>query len=248
MTLHQGKYFGALGPEIKKNVWGYQFLVEYIATNDEGIIDGMFDRLNRNVAKLSPQELRHAKFDGAFIKACEELSEVAANELPPNFPRIAAQSKRQMKDVEVVSLLLLLIEEGPRGYSQADLDKAFSDRDDEWEARVSVEAKFREIVNYLRDVTRIPGSDVILNSRLRNQTDFYSLVGAMDALRDGQTLPPPNVTVQRLTEFAEKIEDEAHRAAEPRLKDYYEAARSASNDRTPRETRIRILTDIIRGN
>jgi hypothetical protein len=47
-------------------------------------------------------------------------------QLPENFPRFDSQSRKQMKDVELVASLLLLIEEGVSGYSQDDLDKAFS--------------------------------------------------------------------------------------------------------------------------
>jgi len=34
-----------------------------------------FDRINRNVKKLTPQELRHARFNGLFINTAEDLTE-----------------------------------------------------------------------------------------------------------------------------------------------------------------------------
>jgi uncharacterized protein with ParB-like and HNH nuclease domain len=34
-------YFSSLSDEQKKSVWGYQFLVEYVPTDDESIIDGI---------------------------------------------------------------------------------------------------------------------------------------------------------------------------------------------------------------
>jgi hypothetical protein len=240
-----GEYFSGLDPELKKAVWGYQFLVEYVPSDNTAIIDAIFDRLNRNVAKLSAQELRHARFDGVFINACEQQAEALATELPPTFPRIAPQSRRQMKDVEMVSLILLLLEEGPKGYSQADLDKAFSDRDDEWEARHIVEAQFRAVIAYLNEIAALPGSEEAISSRLRNQADFYSLFGAIADLLKERKLPPPKTALKRLATFIKKVDNVELRELDPRLAEYYEAARSASNDKGPRETRIKTIKDVL---
>ena len=134
--------------DAKRSFWSYQFLVEYLPTSAESVINDIFDRINRNVAKLTPQELRHARFSGEFIQACEELAEWLALELP-DFPRIVAQSKRQMKDVQLVADILLMIEQGPRGYSQDEFDEAFGARDEEWHSRTSVETEFRHAILYL---------------------------------------------------------------------------------------------------
>lgn len=243
----RGTYFIALSPEEKKSCWAYQFLVEYIPTSDERTIDAIFDRLNRNVAKLSPQELRHARLDGRFMTSAEDLSSWMTSVLPQNFPRIAAQSRRQMKDVELTALLLLSLEEGPRGYSQSDLDKAFSDRDTEWDDKENVEARFRETVQYINALLRTPRGDEIAGSRLRNQADFYSFFGAVSALQRHGALPKPDVSVERLIAFVEAVEDENLRNADEGLASYYDAARSASNDRGPRELRINFIKKILAG-
>jgi hypothetical protein len=116
------RYFRDLPDEVKRDFWGYPFSVEYVPTEDEAIIDNIFDRINRNTAKLTAQELRHAKYSGEFISCAEELSTWMTKELGESFPRIAVSSRRQMKDVELVAHLLLLLESGPKGYSTTDLD------------------------------------------------------------------------------------------------------------------------------
>jgi hypothetical protein len=239
ITALQGQYFSKLTAEVKKNVWGYQFLVEYIPTDEEEIINGIFDRINRNVAKLSPQELRHAKFAGNFISTAESLSDWMVETLPPHFPRIAAQSRRQMKDVELVALLLLLLEGGPQGYSQAELDQAFGSRDDDWERRNEIEDRFRRTIELIRAITVVePDGPALVPSRLRNQADFYSLFGAIASLDQQGQLPEPYEVAARLRGFVERVESEDERNADADLKTYYEAARSASSDKGPRETRI----------
>ena len=89
-----GTYFSALSPETRKDFWGYPFLVEYVPSNDEGIISGIFDRINRNVAKLTAQELRHAKLDGLFIKTAENLAEWVAETLPRSLSGIGSLEAR----------------------------------------------------------------------------------------------------------------------------------------------------------
>lgn len=241
-----GKYFGSLDDETKKLLWGYQFLVEYVPTDDEKVINAIFDRINRNVVKLTPQELRHAKLDGDFIKSAEDLAEWMAESLPKNFPRFADQSRKQMKDVEFVALLLLLIEEGPKSYSQDDLDKAFTDRDASWEQRIAVENTFREAIGAIKAI--VESSDAakeLAGSRLRNQADFYSLVGAAALLKREGRLAPSVVAAERLARFIAVVDAEEIPGDEVELRAYFEAARSASNDKGPRETRIAYMVKLL---
>ena len=241
-----GTYFSALSPETKKDFWGYPFLVEYVSSSDQELINGIFDRINRNVAKLTAQELRHAKLDGLFIKTAENLADWIAETLPRNFPRFAQQSRQQMKDVEFVGLLLLLLEEGPKGYSQDTLDQAFTDRDADWEDRQHIETAFRRAIGTITEILAHPANEGVLDtSRLRNQADFYSLFGAIAANQQADSLVDSAQAAQRLLQFIQDVEYETGRGTDPTLQEYYEAARSASNDRGPRETRIRIVSAIL---
>ncbi len=54
----RGKYFKDLDTEAKQNFWKYQFAIEYVPSSDEKLIGNIFDRINRNVIKLTFQELR----------------------------------------------------------------------------------------------------------------------------------------------------------------------------------------------
>lgn len=245
-TQSRGKYFASLDDHMKKALWGYQFLVEYIPTDDEKVINAIFDRINRNVAKLTQQELRHARLDGEFIRSAESLAAWTSEVLPKNFPRFAHQSRQQMKDVEFVALLLLLIEEGAKGYSQEDLDEAFTARDEAWDKSVEVENKYRETIAFIRSI--VESSDQakeLLTTRLRNQADFYSLFGALKDLAEKGKQCASAEAAKRLLDFVAKVEDEQSRAKDADVASYYEAARSASNDKGPRETRIAVISKLL---
>jgi hypothetical protein len=107
ITRFRGLSFVDLPPEVKRRFYGYQFAIEFLPSTDEGTLSNIFDRINRNVARLTPQELRHARFEGLFATKAEDLAEALEDLLPKDFPRIAPASKRQMKDVEFIAQLML---------------------------------------------------------------------------------------------------------------------------------------------
>lgn len=242
----RGFYFEQLDAEIRQEFWTYQFSVEYLPTTDEGTLNNIFNRINKNVAKLTQQELRHAKFSGLFVDTSERLASYIEEALANDFPRITVASKRQMKDVELVSQLLLLVDEGVRSYNQIDLDSAYADRDESWETSTATESEFRAVIGLLSE---LPGD--LLNSpsgrRLKNQADFYSLFGAVLELKREGSLPPLEEQVERLGAFMDVVGHDAARVADQTASRYFDAARSASNDMNPRRFRIDTMKKVLLG-
>ncbi|MGC1274556.1 MAG: DUF262 domain-containing protein [Planctomycetaceae bacterium] len=265
LVSQRGKYFQGLDKAEKISFFDYDLSVEYLPTNNETVINDIFDRLNRNTAKLTAQELRHAKYNGDFITAAERLanwtwgfgtpaedntddgsSTPKVPRLPADMPRMGTQSRRQMKDVEIVSTLLLYLEEGVRGYSSKDVDKAFSDRE-EWEREEEIVEEYRQVIGSLSDLAHHPDGRFMLQSRIRNQADFYSFFAVVaDLLREKQK-PQDDELLRRLAGFLDKVERAGDAAPPPYVLRYYDAARSASNDVGPRTTRIRIMKKVLLG-
>lgn len=235
LTSHRGTYFANLDDTIKVAFWSYEFSVEYLPSSDETVVNEIFDRINRNTSRLTPQELRHARHSGDFITKAEDLTEWLG-ELLPGMPNIASKSRKQMKDVEFVAQLLLRLESKARGYSTSQLDEAFSDRDSDWEQSQQVEQEFRAVALTIAKILKKDES--LLSSRLRNQADFYSLFGAISTL--GPDLDIAKVARQLAT-FVDSVD--ARNEADPTsgANRYYTSARSASNDTAQRETREEIL-------
>jgi len=261
LTHLRGKYFDQLSNEEKTLFWTYEFPVEYLPTNEEGLINEIFQRINKNTAKLTPQELRHARFNGPFITAAEDLAAAMSAIFPENFPRIENQSRKQMKDVELVANLLLLLEASivgaakddlgeVRGYSQDELDEAFSERDSQWEYCAHVTARFNEVSKIVSNIVKGPEPPAwpLYKTRLRNQADFYSLFGAVAAIsKNGGMDSFPDALANRLRSFIETVEHEELRNASSRATNYFTAARSNSNDTGSRRSRVRIIRDVLMG-
>lgn len=255
--LH-GKYFKDLNTEDKQNFWKYQFAIEYIPSSDEQMIGNIFDRINRNVSKLTPQELRHAKFSGIFISTIEDLTTWMFNlldEKNQNFPKIDNKSKKQMKDVELVAQLLLFLEEGAKSYSSDYLDKAFSDRDIEWDKKDEMETEFRSIIQDINEILKVSAQVSLAKTRLKNQADFYSLFGAVAEFKREDKLIIGTEIGEKIDSFLKIAEDKELQSQsidelnnyQKKAIDYYQAVKSSYTDSGPRKTRIEIMKSLFKG-
>ncbi len=239
----RGKYFSEFSSEQKAKFWSYTFLVEYLPSEDEAIINTIFDRINRNVARLSSQELRHARFFGPFITTCEDLTDWFDEVFPKNFPRMGPKSKSQMKDVEFIAQLLLLIEEGPRGFSSDELDLEFLKREETWEEKNKVEDEFRAVT--LLIISLLKTEQTLERSRFQNQADLYSLFGGiMNLLRKSFVINPADAA-EKLSCFLQKITDDSTTSEIAFVQKYVEHIRFASNRTLARKERIEIIEKVL---
>ncbi len=255
ITRFRGKYFKELDIDTKQSFWKYQFAIEYLPSSDEKIIANIFDRINRNVSKLTPQELRHAKFNGDFITTTEELTIWMFEYLGGSFPNIDRRYKKQMKDVEMVAQLLLFLEEGAKSYNQEYLDKAFSDRDINWEFKEETENKFRHTIKFIKNILDVSEDINLSKTRLKNQADFYSLFGAIAELNWEDEINITKDIGEGINRFLKVVENKELRNQSMDLLDqyqknaleYYEAVKTSFTDAGARKTRIQIMKSVIQG-
>ncbi|MGJ5820207.1 DUF262 domain-containing protein [Paludibaculum fermentans] len=244
----RGKYFAQFPPDEKTAFWTYQFPIEYLPTNNETIINTIFERINKNVARLTRQELRHARLNGIFITTVEELAEYLDATLPEGFPRVEGQARKQMKDVELVANILLSLERGVKSFSQDELDVAFSERDDNWPEATLTRKAFSDAINCVDKLCRRPADSPLHKTRLRNQADFYSFVTAVAEYNQSAALDcNADIYVQRLVHFLTLVDNEEQRNASEAAREYFRAARSNSNDTGPRRQRHEIMLRVLRG-
>ena len=241
----RGKYFIEIDNEIKVKFWNYSFLVEYLPNSDESIINNIFDRINRNVARLTSQELRHAKYSGVFISTAEEMTDFVNEKFNNSIPRIAVQSRKQMKDVELIAQILLMIEEGPKGYNSYELDIAFDDRDKDWDEMENIKTLFLNSIEIIFQILALDTENIIKYSRLSNQADYYSLIGVISDNIKNEIVISSQTYVDKLKHFLFLIDNEDQRNANPNIESYYQNARVATNRTSARKDRVNILKNFI---
>ena len=227
--------------------------VDVVDNVDEPYLQEVFDRLNRNVARLRPQELRHARWSGAFNTFCEDLAELFA----PGFPNISLNEKKRMSDVEYATNLVLFLHQGPRSLDQEDIDSLYAAWDDEFPPEFDpkvISKEFRGVLNALDSlIADEEAGESLRKSRIRNLADYYSLFGAVALLQRAGVVMDSAVAAKRLAEFADRVEavrknaNTDHPVVDPTAAPYYDAVRSASNDPGPRSKRIDALIGVMKG-
>ena len=148
---YANKYFNELSKEEKQYIWGYKFSIRQVPQDvSKQEIVKMFLRLNSTDKSLNPQELRHAEFNGEFLKAAEDI---ANNEFWERNKIFSLNAIRKMQDIEFISSLLIFLRFGIESeINQKAVNKAydlFNERYDEKEEDALVTN------NILREIQKI---------------------------------------------------------------------------------------------
>lgn len=232
----------------REKFWNYILIVEMLPDAGEAAIRNTFERINRNSRQLTPQEMRHAKYDGWFIRAVE--TESTAEEWR-DFGVVTAARAKRMSDTQFISeLFALTIRKAISGFDQDDLDEIYADYEEIEEIELFVEDDFKaEITRCKSLVSAMVSADEGVRDALKVQGHFYSLWGVLTL--EAARLPAAEVLAKRYMDFmagvsqrlatpieAEAPGDDPWKVA---VADYAANIRGASTDTTPRLTRHRAL-------
>lgn len=236
--------FSELPSDVKKSFWEYDIPVQEVTTESEQELREAFDRLNRNVARLSKQELRHAAFAGEFASLMEQLAD------EPFWGDIGISTRanaRRMKDVEIVSEIFLLTMHGIQEGTQSKvLDGYYSLYDDEIPAKEEYLRQYRNAIRVFETL----GLPDLRNSRFSNVSDFYSLWAAFLSHLNHLEQIDYATTLKALVKF-ETDYDKYVKAPDqfPKRRDlaeYSNSARQGVNKASNRQTRTDILAALIK--
>lgn len=243
---HEDAYWVDLDKDVQKRVLKYSFTVEQIEDTSESELRDAFGRLNRNVARLTAQELRHAQFPGVFLERMETL---AQGRFWSDRRIFGAADIRRMRDIEFVSELFLLTMHGVDDGKREILDQYYADYEDEIPDETSHRASFDATMDFLKSLKVLDWRE----TRWTNLSDLYGLWGAVNDLRDADQLPGTRKAANRLTAFSETQADvvAASRERKPlpgtaQDRRYFDAVRQGANKDTNRRERISILADLLR--
>lgn len=215
--------------------------VENLQNATEFELREAFDRLNRNVARLTHQELRHAVFPGVFLDRMEALAE---SPFWGDKRVFTAASIRRMRDVEFVSELFLLTMHGVLDGAAEVLDQFYADYIEEIPDEEEHRALFEEAMAWLDSLPLDWRA-----TRWRNMSDLYPLWGVAAEFARDQAFPDPQASADRLTEFSEgqaailaAERDNQPRPGTPRDQGYFSNVRQGAN----KEANRQILVDTLR--
>lgn len=243
------KKFTGLSGDHKRAFWNYVFTVEQFERFEGSTVNDIFDRLNRNTLKLTKQELRHAQFEGEFIKFVEADVEIHF------WTEMGISTKtraRRMKDTEFVAELFILTINGVIGSDADTLDEFFGKYDEEIPDADENKQKFESAK---KQISSLNERFNIKESRFKNFADFYGLFAAVlqnlpSEIDATQTADNLRSFEGRLQEFIDnngnlKTENENEYIDDADIAKYERAVRGASSDSGPREQRTEVISKLL---
>ena len=243
---YNGIEFSDIPDDLKQEFWHYSIPIQEVYEASDNDLREAFDRLNRNVARLTFQELRHARFAGEFLEFIETLADEPFWEDVGIATR--ANSKR-MRIEEFVSEIYLLTMHGVLDGTQHQLlDKYYKDYDDGIPDKGATLRKYRSMIRIMENI----GMDFFQKSRYKNLSDFYSLWAALLPFSDTPNKIDYKNTRKALIQFGVDYDNyvanplpEVARGNDDLIV-YYDNARQGVNKDSNRKARADVLKKFIR--
>ncbi|MBX9151447.1 DUF262 domain-containing protein [Rhodococcus qingshengii] len=243
-----GKTFRQLPEDARDRIANTELSVHVLQS---GISDGqllqLFARLNSTGERLTDQELRNAEYHGSFKSAAYRLSYEQLDRWR-NWNLFTPRLIAKMRDVEMVSELILLTMYGLQAKTKQSLDRAYETFDDNFPLESKVERRVHEAldaVDYIYEFLLYEPEKPKLNTI----SWFYTLFAAADSslhgpplLHDNDNSRPDfahNLSISQLKKKALQIQDllESGKISG----DLARALRGASSDLASRAIRLDFL-------
>ena len=253
-----GKKWSSLQGEqaLKQRFWNYQITVEMIDVVEGTVVNEVFDRLNRNSRKLTPQELRHAKFDGWLITTVE--NEADKEEWRGLGVATAARVKRMVDSQFISELMLVILEGGIMGFDQDALDELYAKYEDPADScpELDQDLALKRFASTKKYLVKMNSEHAVVETYAKGFGHFYTL-WALVALT--KNLPPQKKLANAYAAFMQKVqtlaEQEDLEAFLQKTKKgeytlaltYLRNSRGASTDLGPRKERLLALEKALLG-
>lgn len=230
---------------------GYEMQAVEVEGDMSAIVD-LFVRINSTGQKLTRQEQRHAQFlQSPLLKEAQRLA-VRHGEALQHMGVVSEPQRKRMRDVELVSeLLVAIIQQGPQ-HKKAALDRAMANSG--FTAK-QIKQAASELGQAVRTAERILPD--MKATRFKQVSDFYSLVIVLDELhrrhlstrsakRCGQAASILKRLAMRLDELAERQRNlQMPRNVDPELSAYFMSTREGADALANRKKRHKILSDLL---
>lgn len=199
-----GKKYSDLDDEIRQSILDYAFSVHVLPSQvDDREVLEIFARMNATGVKLNFQELRNARYFGAFKTSMYHL---ASEQLERwrEWNIFTEHNIARMDEVEITSEFAILMLKGLTGKTQSAINRVYKDKDspDQYTERNEIENRFRTVMDTIDN--RI-GSN-IRYLVFKKETLFYHLFLIIYDLHYGVNSPiqpvrPRHISSERVAEI-----------------------------------------------
>jgi hypothetical protein len=227
--------FSDLPQSLKDRIRDYDFVVDELTGYSDRDVQDLFVRMNKFVVRLSPQELRHAREEGAFYDFVERLG---AWDIWRERKIFTPRQMARMRSVEFSAELAILLIECPQD-KKAAIDLYYGQYQHAFKDGPRVEKQLVTYFEWLQEALPL-----LESSRFRKPVDLYSLIGALGNYksRGGGVSLDAEEAGSRLLRFERELN---RRRPTERARRYLTAASRQTDNLRPRLTRIEILDEIL---
>lgn len=226
-----------LSPEEQAAFLNYEVAVRNLGIIDLDGIKDVFRRINSTSYSLNAMEIHNARYNGPLKECADEL---ARNKFFAKHRVFSASDIRRMRDV--VFTLTIIISMLSTYFNRDDEIEQYLERyNDEFERREEIESRLKRCMELIEACNFPP------KSRAWKKTDLLVLFVEFDrvANKEGVTLDEEKLG-PTIREFYSRVEAEMSQSSgDDALQSYFKTTVQATNDRSARVTRGRVLRDII---
>lgn len=167
---HAGKHFEELPKNVQDQIRAYKFGTYLLENISDQEVHDIFIRINTHTVRANPQELRNAKYFGAFKQTMYEIAIQHYTFWIKN--RILTERNvSRMGDAEFVSVLTASIIDGIRQTKKKDLDEFYKKYDDDFLQENDLKSRFSSIIDIVGGIFE----GELKNTQYRRKPVFYSL-------------------------------------------------------------------------
>ena len=215
----------------------YEVAVRHLGIIGTDEIREVFRRINSTAYSLNAMEIHNARYNGPLKQCADEISQGQFFETHSMF---SASDIRRMRDI--VYSITVLISMLSTYFNRDDEIEAYLERyNDEFPEDKSIRERFYGTTAFINDCC-FPA-----NSRAWKKADLLVLIVELDRIlnKEGETLDPQSVGAT-VEQFYRRVEEEfANTSGDDALQTYFKTTVQATNDRSSRVNRGRILRAVI---
>ena len=229
--------YAALSPMQKTEFMNYEVAVRNLGIMDTEQIREVFRRINSTSYSLNAMEIHNARFRGPLKQCADDISQEDFFERHNLF---SAREIRRMRDV-VYSLTIIISMLSTYFHRETELANFLERYNDEFPEDADIRKRFAKVVSFVEDC-RFPA-----RSRAWKKTDLLVLIVEFDRIlnKEAHPLDPARVGTA-IEEFYAKVEAEmATSSGDDDLQTYFKTTVQATNDRTSRVNRGRVIRHVI---
>ena len=231
------KPYRDLMPEQQKEFMNYEVAVRNLGIIGTEEIKEVFNRINSTSYALNAMEIHNARYRGPLKQCADELSQ---DKFFNKHKIFSAREIRRMRDV-VYCLTIIISMLSTYFNRDSEIETYLERYNDEFPEDSDIRRRVAKVQEFI-EACKFP-----MRSRAYKKTDLLVLLVELDRILNQESIPlDPRETGADLQEFYTRVDREMNQpSGDEDLQTYFKSTVQATNDRTSRVNRARVIRKVM---